>query len=58
MIDNEELEKMFAMADKFLVPYRNGIAEGKIYERERIIKVLRDAGYPESTIALIEVENK
>jgi hypothetical protein len=27
-------------------------------ERERIIKLLRDVGYPESTIALIKGENK
>lgn len=32
---------------------REGFYEGVGYERERIVKVLRDSGYPESTIKLI-----
>jgi hypothetical protein len=35
-----ELEKMFALTDKLLAPYYNGIEEGEKRERERIREAL------------------
>jgi hypothetical protein len=42
MKNNEELEKMFALTDKLLAPYYNGIAEGEKRQLDRIMKILNE----------------
>jgi hypothetical protein len=43
------------MYDDLIVAAKN---LGAIEERQRIVNILREAGYPESTIVLIKGENK
>lgn len=45
-IDDLELQVLLNESDKWLAPYRNGIAEGENRERERIISGIWDLEVP------------